>query len=92
DEPDFVNVESLLEASCRARGFDVIFLPKFHCELNFIEQCWGFAKRIYRMKERSSAEDVLERNVIDSLDAVPLLTMRKYGLNGLQAAWAIKKY
>jgi hypothetical protein len=40
NEPDFVNVESLLEIKCRARGFHVIFLPKFHCELNFIEQCW----------------------------------------------------
>ena len=74
-QPDFVNIKSLLEASCRARGVDVIFLPKFHCELNFIEQCWGFAKQVYRMKERSSAEDVLQWNVIDSLNAVPLLTM-----------------
>jgi len=29
-QPDFINVESRLEASCRKRGFDVLFLPKFH--------------------------------------------------------------
>ncbi|KAG2030932.1 hypothetical protein BDR03DRAFT_877194 [Suillus americanus] len=46
-QPDFVNVESHLETLCHARSFDVIFLPKFHCELNFIEQCWGFAKWLY---------------------------------------------
>ncbi|KAH0832909.1 hypothetical protein J3R83DRAFT_11863, partial [Lanmaoa asiatica] len=41
-KPDFLNVESLLEIQCHERGFHVIFLPKFHCELNFIEMCWGY--------------------------------------------------
>jgi hypothetical protein len=38
NEPDFVAVLSLLEESFSSRGFRVLFLPKFHCELNFIEQ------------------------------------------------------
>ena len=41
---DFTNVASILELTCKALGVLVMFLPKFHCELNFIEQCWGFAK------------------------------------------------
>ncbi|KAF9506866.1 hypothetical protein BS47DRAFT_1374022 [Hydnum rufescens UP504] len=44
NEPDFININSILEAHCQEHGFTVIFLPKFHCELNFIEMCWGFAK------------------------------------------------
>ncbi|KAG2069159.1 hypothetical protein BDR04DRAFT_1022347, partial [Suillus decipiens] len=104
-QPDFASVKSVLESSCQARGIKVIFLPKFHCELNFIEQCWGYAKRIYRMLGPSESESVLEQNVINSLDAVPLSSMRRFavrsarfidayqkGLNGVQAAWAIKKY
>jgi len=55
----------------------VIFLPKFHCELNFIEQCWGYAKRIYRCYPPSSKESELEANVIKALDSVPLDSMRK---------------
>ncbi|KAF9516616.1 hypothetical protein BS47DRAFT_1441026 [Hydnum rufescens UP504] len=35
---NFINVPCLLMVHCKARGFDVLFLPKFHCELNFIEQ------------------------------------------------------
>ncbi|KIK77204.1 hypothetical protein PAXRUDRAFT_167533 [Paxillus rubicundulus Ve08.2h10] len=46
-QPDFVEVESLLEMLCKGCGYQVLFLPKFHCELNFIEQCWGFAKWLY---------------------------------------------
>jgi hypothetical protein len=37
NEPDFVNVKSLLEIACEARGFRAVFFLKFHCELNFIE-------------------------------------------------------
>jgi hypothetical protein len=77
NQPDFVQVESLLETFCRDRGVDVIFLPKFHCELNFIEQCWGFAKRIYRHYPASSKEADLEQNMLSALAAVPLESMRK---------------
>ncbi|KAJ7353102.1 hypothetical protein DFH08DRAFT_956188 [Mycena albidolilacea] len=36
NQPDFANVPLLLETACDARGYGVLFLPKFHCELNFI--------------------------------------------------------
>ncbi len=105
NQPNFTNVPSLLETTCKARGFKVIFLPKFHCELNFIEQCWGYAKRLYRLKPESSREDALERNVLETLEVIPLVSMRWFanwsyqfmdaytrGLNGRQAAWAARKY
>jgi hypothetical protein len=105
NQPDFANVESILETTCRTEGFLVLFLPKFHCELNFIEQCWGYAKRVYRLNPVSSREDHLEKNALAALEAVPLKSMRKFanrsrrfmdayerGLNGQQAAWAARKY
>ena len=55
-QPDFVDVKSNLEIICEACGFQVIFLPKFHCEINFIEQCWGYAKRVYQHFPVSSKE------------------------------------
>jgi hypothetical protein len=77
NQPDFVSVKSLLELECEQRGFTVVFLPKFHCEVNFIERCWSYAKRTYRMKPPSSAQDDLVKNVVDALDGVPLETMRR---------------
>ncbi|KAJ3810917.1 hypothetical protein F5876DRAFT_40738 [Lentinula aff. lateritia] len=104
-QPDFINVPSILEAQCQARGFDLILLPKFHCELNPIEQCWGYAKRIYRFYPESSREEDLRKNTLEALEQVPLLTIRRFftqsmrfmdayarGLNGRQAAWAARKY
>ncbi|KAF9506169.1 hypothetical protein BS47DRAFT_1374166 [Hydnum rufescens UP504] len=47
NQPDFANVKSLLEELCEQHGCAVIFLLKFHLELNFIEMCWGYAKHVY---------------------------------------------
>ena len=77
NQPDFVSVKSNLEIICEARGFQVIFLPKFHCEINFIEQCWGYAKRVYRQFPISSKEIDLESNVLKALESVPLESMRR---------------
>jgi len=76
-QPDFVQEKSLLEQHCEERGYTVLFLPKFHCELNFIEQCWGFAKRVYRKFPTSSKEADLEINVLTALESVPLESMSK---------------
>ncbi|KIK78536.1 hypothetical protein PAXRUDRAFT_16820 [Paxillus rubicundulus Ve08.2h10] len=77
NEPDFVNVKSTLELACALEGVRVLFLPKFHCELNFMEQCWGHAKRTYLQYPASSKEEDLERNVVDALQSVTLDHMRK---------------
>ena len=77
NEPDFKNVPSLVEVHCKARGFEVLFLPKFHPELNFIEMCWGYSKRLYREKPPAPKFEQIEENALSSLDQVPLLTMRR---------------
>ena len=80
NEPDFAGVESILESHCRKSGVPVIFLPKFHCELNPIESCWGYAKKRYRELPASTgrgAEADLERNVLKVLDEVPLESIRR---------------
>jgi hypothetical protein len=95
----------MLEELCEKRGYEVIFFPKFHPELNFIDQCWEYAKWIYRMFPESSSEEDLERNMLEALESVSLASMRWFavwssrfadayicGLDGVDAAWANKKY
>lgn len=78
NEPNFMSVESILKAEVHAQGFDIIFLPKFHCKLILIEQCWGFAKWRYQLLPESTKEANLERNIIKCLDEIPLISMRWY--------------
>ncbi|KAJ3780523.1 hypothetical protein GGU10DRAFT_397774 [Lentinula aff. detonsa] len=104
-EQDFVDQKSMLEEHCERQAYQIIFFPKYHCELSFIEQCWGYAKNVYRMFPTSSSEADLEENTLKALDSVPLVSMRRFAtrssrfahsyfsrLNGAEAAWANKKY
>ncbi|TFK47338.1 hypothetical protein OE88DRAFT_1714535 [Heliocybe sulcata] len=103
-EPDFVSQKSMLEEHCTVCGFWVLLLPKFHCEPNFIEQCWGYVKRVYREFPETSAEMDLIANGLAALNSVPLVTMHRFsirlqrfmdayrrGLTRSQAAWASKR-
>ncbi|EJD33398.1 hypothetical protein AURDEDRAFT_140635 [Auricularia subglabra TFB-10046 SS5] len=105
NQPDFVGVKSLLEEACASRGFSMLFLPKFHPELNPIEQCWGHAKDDYRLNPLTPHEVDVEPNVLKALDSVSLQLIRRYsvrsqrfmdayrkGLSPELAAWAGKKY
>jgi hypothetical protein len=104
-ELDFQAQKFMLEEHCEKRGFEVIFFPKYHPELNFIEQCWGYAKRIYPMFLPSSKGEDLTHNILEALDSVPLVSMCRFvtrlsrfadtyfrGLDRADAAWANKKY
>jgi len=77
NQPDFSAVETLLETHCKKRGFEVLFLPKFHPELSPIEPCWGSAKRTYRELPLSRLEAELEANVLLSLESVSLEQIRR---------------
>ena len=45
---DFRDEKTKLEHFLHLRGHACIMLPKFHCEFNPIEWCWGQAKRYTR--------------------------------------------
>jgi hypothetical protein len=77
NEPDFARVPSIAERFCSARGYQVVFLPKFHPELNFIEMCWGYGKRLYRELPPAPRVTEVKANALSSLDSVPRTAMRR---------------
>jgi hypothetical protein len=76
-QPDFTARDSILEEVARNLGVRVIFLPKYHCELNPIEQLWGNAKHKYREEPESNKELKLRKNMEKAVDSVPLDSIRK---------------
>ncbi|KDN33743.1 hypothetical protein RSAG8_13174, partial [Rhizoctonia solani AG-8 WAC10335] len=105
NQPDILAQKTVLELLAESYGCSVLYLPKYHCELNPIEQVWGAAKRVYRENPMCSSEADLIRNALASLDSVKLESIRRFvarsmrfihaykaGLTGAQAAWANKQY
>jgi hypothetical protein len=76
-QPDFVSQKSQLQELVESRGHLCDFYPKYHCELNFIEQYWGAAKLRFHMAGRAATINEIERKVIQCLDDVPLLHVRR---------------
>jgi hypothetical protein len=105
NQDDFKLQKSLLQELYESAGHLCLFYPKFHCELNFIEQYWGNAKFRYRETPLTTNDKEMLANMRECLDSVPLESIRRYsirscrymngyraGLDGPQAAWACRRY
>ncbi|KAF8577791.1 hypothetical protein K439DRAFT_1363891 [Ramaria rubella] len=102
---DFCSQKSQLEKYITLHGHICDFYPKFHCELNFIEQYWGAAKLQYCSSPRTANIEQMEKNILDCLDDVSGNQILRYanhsarfmdayrkGLDGAQAIWANRHY
>jgi hypothetical protein len=76
-QPDFLNQKSLLQELVESRGHLCDFYPKYHCELNFIEQYWGAAKLRFRVAGRATTMEEMEKKVLECLDDIPLLHIQR---------------
>ncbi len=94
--PDF---QTLIEE----HGHLCIFLPKFHCELNFIEFFWGAVKR-YLRENCDYTFNTLKANMPLALQSIPV-TIRKWehrmirwmeayrgGLNAKDAQFQVREF
>jgi hypothetical protein len=76
NQPDFTGQKPAIVELIESQGHLVFFYPKFHCELNFIEQCWGCAKYHFRGLPLTNTEAQMEKNIRSCLDAVDIIKMR----------------
>ena len=73
---DFVGQKSHLEEFITSRGHICKFYPKFHYELNFIEQYWGTVKLRYWMTTPTKNMDEMEANFLACLNDVSLVQIQ----------------
>src|SRR6267154_5541526 len=66
-----------LQEFIESHGHLCDFYPKYHCELNFIEQYWGAAKLRFRSMRRAATLEGMEKLIISCLDDIPLLQIRR---------------
>jgi hypothetical protein len=63
-QPDFVSQKPQLQELIESRSHLCNFYPKYHCELNFIEQYWGAAKLCFCVAGRTATISKMEHKVI----------------------------
>src|SRR5437016_4613660 len=76
-QPDFCEQRLILEEAIIKAGHIFERYPKFHCECNFIERYWGFAKRETRRLCNYNYNDLLTQ-VLKVLISVPVTTIHKF--------------
>jgi hypothetical protein len=76
-QPDFQEQKSLVQEVIETAGHLCIFLPKFHCELNFIEFFWGAVKKYLRTNCDYTFK-TLQDNMPNALASIPIGTIRKW--------------
>jgi hypothetical protein len=73
NQPDFINQKSQLEELITLRGHICDFYPKYHCELNFIEQYWGAVKFRYRsFCNKPTTIEEMEKRVLECLSLLQI--------------------
>ena len=82
-QPDFVAQKFHLEELITSRSHICDFYPKYHCELNFIEQYWGATKLRYRNSLKTTDIKEMEANMKACLDNVPLVQIQRCGFHCL---------
>ncbi len=71
-QPDFTSQKPLLQEYIKSCGHLCDFYPKYHCELNFIEQYWGAAKLQFCVAGHAKTLSEMEMKMLGCLDDVPL--------------------
>ena len=74
---DFRTEKTIVEQYITSRGHTVLFIPKFHCELNPIERVWGQAK-VYTRAHTNYTLPRLRLIISPALDSVSADLIRKY--------------
>ena len=68
---NFTEQQSLVQETIEAAGHLCLFLPKFHCELNPIENFWGMVKK-YLCYHCDYSFDGFKANLPKALESVPI--------------------
>jgi len=76
-EPDFLEQDPWLIEETKKLGFVCKFFPKYHCELNFIEQIWGWLKSYHRRNCTYKYADLKRELPITMIQRLPISFVRR---------------
>ena len=86
EEPDFKAQQPWLQEEVEKHGFHIMFYPKYHCGLNWIEMVWGWINSYHRRNCTYSFKDL---DGVEGLrktlhERIPLSFVKRAAQHGLQ--------
>ncbi len=106
EQPDFKEQLEMLQEVIKRHGdtCKIIYFPKYHCELNYIEVVWGYLKNKLRRECTFSFPDLCDK-IDQEIMSIPLKFIRRierycfrfmdgyrHGLKGPLLDYAMKRY
>ncbi len=76
-QSDFISQKPQLQEYIESCGHLCDYYPKYHCELNFIEQYWGAAKLRFRVAGRAKTLNEMQQKMLACLNDIPLNQIRR---------------
>ena len=89
NEDDFVEDAKTCKAIIASKEVNkyskVLFLPKYHCELNMMENVWMDTKNDYDRSQdfKGKTHDMIKKRICEIMDNIPLERARKYIMNSI---------
>ena len=71
NKPDFLAQEEWFTQVAHEAGFEIIFYPKYHRELNYIEMIWGWVKNCHRRTCTYNYKDLRDRLIKTFDESLP---------------------
>ena len=77
DQPDFAAQKEWLQEIVEGAGHEIIFVPKYHPELSFIEMMWGYVKCLLRRSCTFNYHH-LHAKLPGALTGIPVASARRF--------------
>jgi hypothetical protein len=104
NQPDFKAQKQCLTEVVENSNCKIIFFPKYHCELNFIEMVWGWLKSYHRRSTTYNFNHLVVNLPLSPETKLPLAFVRRaaqhcfrfmqgyrHGLSGSILEYAVRK-
>ena len=76
-QPDFKEQKGWLQELLEQAGHSVVFYPKFHCELNFMER-FGCSAKYYTRENCGYSLNDLHETIPKAFESIPTATINRF--------------
>ena len=93
EELDFIEDKKIFQSLQVSKSINkcskVILFPKYHCELNMMENIWMDTKNVFNVNQdfKSKTDKAMRDKINEIMDGIPIDRIRKYACNTIACCY-----